>query len=313
MWFVSNLFIFQQENLSKGVLISVNPGDNVFSIAKNLKDEGLIKSFWAFVIYCFLSGNYKHFQPGVYFISSDNVLNIFQIVEMMTSKPTEVTVTIVPGMTVKEIDSALLEAKVLDKESLEKLDLSPLKKDFPFLLEANSLEGFLLPDTYNFFLSMNPYDVSRIILLNFSKKAWPLLSLSKNPYETLIVASLLEKEVITLEDKKVVAGIIEKRLKNNMPLQIDASIVYAVCDKKFTNCPALKKSDFLVESKYNTYKFNGLPPTPISNPYLDSIKAALSPISSNYLYYLSDPNTKKTIFSKTLEAHTINRRLYLGL
>ena len=106
--------------------------------------------------------------------------------------------------------------------------------------------------------------------------------------QIIIMASMLEKEVQTLEDKKLVAGILYKRLQISMPLQVDATVDYAASH----NNPA-----------YDTYKFYGLPKGPIANPGLDSIMAAIYPQSSDYWYYLSEPKEGKTIFSKTLDGH----------
>jgi UPF0755 protein len=107
-----------------------------------------------------------------------------------------------------------------------------------------------------------------------------------------------------------VAGIIEKRLKIGMPVQIDATILYNKCSGRFSGCSLLVKSDFKKDSPYNTYTRLGLTP-PISNPSLDAIKAAIEKKDSGYWFYLSDPKTKKTIFSENLEKHNINRAKYL--
>ena len=182
-----------------------------------------------------------------------------------------------------------------------------------FLNSAKNLEGFLMPDTYKFFQSSSPETVAEVFLDNFQKKTEPLWSNQNDIYRTIIIASLVEKEVPLPDDKRIVAGIIFKRLSVGMPLQIDASVVYGVCQGKFLDCSPLTAADFKRDFPYNTYLYKGLPPGPIANPSLESIKVVLSPQKSSYWYYLSDPSTKKTVFSKTLEEHGENRARYLGL
>ena len=150
---------------------------------------------------------------------------------------------------------------------------------------------------------------------NFEKRVWPLLEKDKTWFDKLIAASILEKEVIDFEDRRIVAGIINKRIKNSLAIQVDATIVYAKCGGDFTGCSdrRLGKEDFEIKNSFNTYKRLGLPETPIGNPGESTIKAAISPKISPYLYYLSDPETQKTIFSKTFEEHNENRFKYLNL
>ena len=134
-------------------------------------------------------------------------------------------------------------------------------------------------------------------------------------YQLLAIASLLEKEAPEYKDRQIIAGVLYKRLNLGIALQVDATLVYAKCAKTFLICenPKIYRSDLGIQSSYNTYLYNGLPPGPIGNPGLDSIKAALNPVKSEYLYYLSDPITKKTIFSKDLDEHNENRAKYLEL
>lgn len=120
------------------------------------------------------------------------------------------------------------------------------------------------------------------------------------------MASLVEKEVKTLEDKKLVSGVLWKRLENGMPLQVDATISYITGKKN----AKILIADTQIDSPYNTYKYRGLPLGPISNPGLDSIVAALYPQESSYWYYLSTPEGQ-TIFSRTLDEHNQARAKYL--
>ena len=133
-----------------------------------------------------------------------------------------------------------------------------------------------------------------------------IASQEKTIFEIVTMASLLEKEVRTLDDRKLVAGILWKRLENKVPLQVDATVAY-ITGKKTTK---VSKEDTEIDSAYNTYKYLGLPLGPICNPGIESIVASLYPQDSNYWYYLSTPEGE-TIFSRTLQEHNIAKAKYL--
>jgi UPF0755 protein len=171
------------------------------------------------------------------------------------------------------------------------------------------LEGLLFPDTYRVDKEKDPETTISKVLSNFESKtsAWraQALLLGKDFYEVLIMASILEKEVPP-EDMALAAGVLWRRLRIGMPLQVDATLVYALGR-------AIAKSDTVtLNSPYNTYKYKGLPPTPICSPGLAALSAALYPRDGGYLYYLSRTSDHKTIFSRTLEEHNLARAKYLG-
>jgi UPF0755 protein len=181
-------------------------------------------------------------------------------------------------------------------------------KDKP---ENLSLEGYLFPDTYLIEKKESLENIVKIILNNFDKKLNQNLrdeikKQNKGIFEIITMASLIEKEVINYEDKQIVSGILWKRIKAGVPLQVDASVVYALNAKK----EKISIEDTKINSPYNTYKYRGLPLGPICNPGLESIKAAIYPKETNYWYYLSKPSGE-TVFSKTLEEHNIAIYKYL--
>jgi UPF0755 protein len=199
----------------------------------------------------------------------------------------KIKVTIPEGSTLKEIE--------------EKLGVK---------LPEENLEGYLFPDTYYFPVDVTGEEVVRIMRENFEKKISPykkeIEKSGKTLQEILIMASLLEKEVKTKEEKELVSGILWKRLKYGIPLQVDATITY-ITGKKTIKIPL---EDLQIDSPYNTYKYKGLPPAPICNPGLESILAALYPKESEYWYYLSIPEGK-TLFFKTLKEHNLAKAKYL--
>jgi len=113
------------------------------------------------------------------------------------------------------------------------------------------------------------------------------------------------------KERRMIAGVLWKRIDINMPLQVDATVTYAACGEQFRNCPPLTKNDLAIQSIFNTYIRRGLPPAPIANPGEGAIRAVQTPKASPYLYYLSDPETTATIFARTLEEHNANRARYL--
>jgi UPF0755 protein len=302
----------------KGKIFTVSPGTGLKEITAHLYSLGLIRSENAFKIYALISGKAGQLKPGRYDLNVN--LAVPLIVKVLTAGPQEISVTIVPGATLREIDDKLTALGIIRKGALTNFDFKPLEEKYNFLDKALSLEGFLLPDTYYFLPESEIEVVIQKILDNFKQKALVLIS-PENPQseltnnsdllELLNLASLLEKEIPFNEEQRLAAGILEKRLKVGMPLQVDATIVYVKCSGRFLNCPPLQEEDYKIKSAYNTYLYPDLPPTPISNPGLDAIKAALSPIKSDYWYYLSDPETKRTIFSKTIDEHNQNRVKYL--
>lgn len=309
--------------VSSPIIVRINPGDGFTEIAQRLKTLGLISSTRLFKFYSFLTGAAHRFRPGTYQLETSD--NLFRIIQKLTRGPAPVTVTITEGWTLRDVDVKLAEAGVVEPGSIIRFVASPaairLLLTYPFLKEladgdhSPTLEGFLFPDTYKFFLNSNPETVVRALLDTFSAKAVPLLSGRSDWYTILILASLVEKEVSVDPDRALVAGILQKRLRTGMPLQVDASIVYLKCDGAFVTCAyrQLSRADFKLASPYNTYLNRGLPPTPIANPGLSALRAALNPRSSDHLFYLSDPATRRTIFSKTFYEHNNNRYQYLRL
>ncbi len=293
-------------------IFKISKGDGLKEISAHLSSQSLIKSIAVFKLYSLLSGKAQRFQPGVHELKA--TMSVPQIINSLTTiGKNEVTVTIPEGMAIKDINDILRAAGVIEKDALINYSFDELISDYPFLTQAKSLEGFLFPDTYRFDVDSGINRVVERFLDNFEIKAWSLLQAEKNWYDFLILASLLEREVPDFNDRQVVAGILLKRLRLGIPLQIDATISYLKCGGRLKGCSQaiVAKKDLTLSSPFNTYQRLGWTPTPISNPGQSAISAALNPQSSPYLYYLSAKDTKETIFSKTLEEHNRNRARYL--
>lgn len=284
--------------------ISIGKGEGLKEIAHALAGAGLIRSEAWFELYAFVSGKAHLLKPGEYVLRPG--MGTSQIISVLVAGPSNEKEVILPeGFSLWDIDAELAKAGVMATGTLIQLD-----KKMPGVLD-----GHLFPDTYRFYLNSTTTDIVKKMTDNFNEKARPLLDVAakgdtKKFQHFLIVASLLEKEVPDGEDRKIVAGIIEKRIASRIPLQIDATLCY-IKQKRSQTCEPLTALDLKIDSPYNTYLRTGLPPAPISNPGLDAMNASVNPEESPYWYYLSDPKTKKTIFSKTLEEHRENRAQYL--
>ncbi len=287
-------------------------GEGFRNIGARLSQERLIKSISVFKLYALISGNAQKFQPGIYDLGT--TMSVPEIIDTLTTGgKDELSITIPEGSSLKDIESILASNGIIEPGTLENFSIKSVANDYPFLRSANSLEGFLFPDTYRFKLNSDTSLVVARFLDNFRVKAWEMLVDRKDWYNSLILASYLEREVIDFEDRQIVAGILIKRSKIGIPLQVDATVSYAKCDGRLKGCEGIivSKKDLTLSSPYNTYQKLGFTPTPIANPGQVAIKAALTPRVSPYFYYLSAKNTKETVFSKTLEEHNLNRFKYL--
>lgn len=285
----------------------IKAGQGFDEIGNNLQAAGLIRSSAVFNAYAVLNGTALRLKPGLY--SIDPAWSMPVILEKLTAGASQEAEVVIPeGATIYAADEILSRAGIIGPGQLI---------SFPLALSASDflVEGRLFPDKYRFFLKTPVGDVVNKMILNFQTKAGPLLAGLSNQEarEKIILASILEKEVTDEKDRKIVAGILEKRLKAGMPLQVDATVCYAksIAAASAVPCYPLSKIDFQINSPYNTYLNKGLPPGPIGNPGVDAIQAALAAQSSPYWFYLSDPRTGKTIFSRTLDEQEANRVKYL--
>lgn len=254
-------------------------GASFAEISNKLKSEGIIRSKLIFQIYSLITGKAFKFKPGRYILNSN--ISLTELTKVLVNGPQEISVVISPGMTVSEIDEKLSALKIINSGEL--------------INSGRSLEGYLLPDTYHFYVGSDINLVIHRFLENFNSKALPFFNNNVNILDTLILASLLEKEIPDYEEKRIAAGILLKRLKIGMPLQVDAALLYAKC-AGFLKCPKLVEADYKIDSVYNTYFYSGLPKSPISNPSLESIKAVLN-YKKNGLFILPfRPKNKKNNF-----------------
>ncbi|KPJ71587.1 hypothetical protein AMJ50_01730 [Parcubacteria bacterium DG_74_3] len=306
----------------------VKRGDNLFQIAERLEELGLIKNRFFFTFYVILKGEQRKLQAGEYFFSPG--MSISEISQKIISGDViKEKITIIEGWNLRDVAWYFENLGMFQAEELFELigfpliDYSvteelPTPKDFSdefgFLEDKPknvNLEGYLFPDTYQINRGETLETIVKKMLDNFDKKLTADLReeikiQEKSIFEIITMASLLEKEVKTPEEKKLVSGILWKRLANNIPLQVDATLNYITGEKTIK----VSKEDTEIDSPYNTYKYKGLPLGPICNPGLESILAAIYPEDSFYWFYLSIPGGE-TIFSKNYEEHNLAKAKYL--
>lgn len=239
-------------------------------------------------------------------------MNTDQVIKMIARgllvKP-EVTITIPEGSDIYTIGDILESGLKFSREDFIKAteEFDTTQYDF---IENKSLQGYLYPDTYRFFDDSNAEAVIIKMLNNFQKKALPSLKSNDklSPYEVLILASIVEKEVAKFDDRKIVSGIFMNRLKDGMKLQSDATVNFITQSGRSQST----LDDLKIQSPYNTYQVAGLPPGPITNPSVDAIKSVVEYQPNDYYFFLtSRDNPPKTIFSKTFEEHTQAKKKYL--
>lgn len=232
----------------------------------------------------------------------------------LAARPEKV-VTIIEGWNVKQIDKYLSEQGIKTEEDIADFKVKDYQSDYSFLADAPknaSLEGYLFPDTYRIFASTTADGIVRKMLSNFESKVSPEMMAEisrqkKTLHQVVTMASVVEKEVTSKNDMKIVAGIFWDRIKNGQPLQSCATLAYILGENK----AQYSYEDTRIESPYNTYINKGLPAGPIANPGLNAISGTIYPTYTNYNYFLSRPDTKETVFSQTYEEHTANKQKYL--
>ncbi len=280
----------------------VTKGDTVTSIAQKLKENGLLRSPWSLRLLVRFSAQNVIIQPGTYKLSP--TMGPREVLTTLLSETQDVWVTLKEGWRVEEMADEL-DGKLRD----------PFKKD-EFIQLAKPVEGHLFPDTYLFSKDMPATAVFSKLTAQFEDKYESAITeAGKSAFskkDTIIVASLVEREGKGQQDTRIVAGILKNRLEAGMPLQVDATLQYAAgydqAAQSWWSPPS--SADRQKDSLYNTYMHVGLPPTAICNPGLISIKAAIAPQTSDYLFYLHDAQGKPH-YAKTFEEHKANIETYL--
>lgn len=283
-----------------GVLVSVSEGATLAEAAAELKEQGVVENDVALRAIVYAMGRSTSVRAGDYLFSQPK--NILAVARAITTgqfglEPKRIRIP--EGMTTAEMADVFSGA-------LERVNRGQ------FIEKARPLEGYLYPDTYFFLPNANEDTIIRAMRQNFDARIETIMgnivSSGKQIDAVVTMASLLEHEARTDEDRRKIAGVLWRRIAKNMPLQVDAAFLYSIGRTTFdlTTADLTDKDD-----PYNTYVHKGLPPGPIGNPSIEAIKAAATPIDNGNLFYLAD-RSGVTHYSKTYEEHLAKKRLYLG-
>lgn len=299
--FIAVIYIYFQtppKDFPVGKVFSVSTGESLEKITNNLYEMEVIRSPLVFRSTVILLGGEKNVIAGDYLL--DKKEGPADLAYRLTNGKFHleiIKITIPEGWSTFEI------ADYLEKSLLE-FDT----KHFAKLAQAK--EGYLFPDTYFVSPAIKPKDLIEKMAENFNEKIPNIEGLSTTTYklkDVITMASILEKEARTMESRRIIAGILWKRIQIGMPLQVDSTFLYI----NGKNTYDLTLDDLKIDSPYNTYRYKGLPVGPIGNPGEDSIIAAINPIKTKYLYFLSS-KSGEMYYATTFEQHKKNKQLYLN-
>ncbi len=314
--------VFWQTPATDAVEVSVTipPGTAAPAIAEILNDAGLLKYPPLFVGFVRLTGAADGLKAGTYALKPD--MSIAQIVRALGQPgSSERRVTLLEGWGIREMGEYLVAQGALAGVEewyaavgtppsalggTRQLPGTDFRDEFAFLatLPAGAtLEGYLFPDTYRIAVDASAEDIARTLLGNFARRTADLPAVT---YDQLRLASVVEREVRSDEDRRMVADLFLRRMAEGMALQADSTVNYVTAKKT----PALSAADRDLVTPWNTYLHRGLPPTPIGNPSLSSIRAVLDPTPNPYVYFLTDEEGA-VHYARTLEEHVANKRRYL--
>lgn len=297
-WWQSNIAAVNPNDTTQKIFI-IHPGEGIREVGYNLKSTGLVKNPVVFFVLVKLEHFDEKIQAGNFRLSQS--MDLPTVMQKLTHGSIDLSITIPEGKRAFEI------AEVLKKQDQQYND------SWKTTLAAN--EGYLFPDTYRIPANATIEQIVAIMRKNFANKYTLVnaVASASSQDQIVTVASLVEREAKFTEDRSIVASIIYNRLNANMPLQLDATIQYALgYDQRQKTWwkNNLTQDDLAIKSPYNTYLNTGLPPTPISNPGLSALDAAIHPATTQYLYYISD-SQGRIHPAKTLEEHNANIQKYL--
>lgn len=292
------------DSLGSEQVIVVEEGVSLRQVAASLEDKGIIKNRRFFLLWARLEGYGKRIKSGEYSLGpAMSPSRIFEILTrgIIITHP----VTFPEGYTAEQIGETLAHAIDVDKSAFLSLVRSAaiLKK---YGISGASLEGYLYPDTYQFSRRQSPESIIDTMVGRFNEVTASLKArvseTGMTMGEVVTLASIVERETGKADERPLIAGVFLNRIKRGMRLDSDPTVIYGIKDFNGN----LTRADLKRYTPYNTYVIKGLPPGPIANPGIDSIKAVLYPGSSEYLYFVSK-NDGSHSFSKSLEEH--NRRV----
>jgi len=288
-------------------VVYIKPDTGVTTIADLLKERGIIQDRLLFILASVLRGSHDRLKAGEYqFVPSMGLLDVIRILE--EGKVLVHKVIIPEGSTTWQIAALLDEEGLVDRERFLRLvmDRSVARQHVP---EAETLEGFLFPDTYHLIKGLTEEEIIEKLVQRFfrtfsGEDELRARKLGMNRHKIVTLASIIEKEALVDEEKPIIAGVFYNRLRRGMRLQADPTVLYGK-----RNGGRITRADLQADHPYNTYMQNGLPPGPIASPGEAALRAALYPARVSYFYFVSK-NDGTHYFSRTLEEHQQAVRKY---
>lgn len=317
VWYNSVLSYKGQEG--NFVVFNVESGITTGQLAQRLYNDGFIKSPLVFNIYAKMQGHDVNIKSGKYLIGPS--MSMVEIIEKMVSGDVvneDVRITIPEGTVLEAIAKTFEDVGLISSEAfLKDAKIINFKEEYQFLEgfpDENDLEGLLFPDTYFLPRDKSAKFYIRVMLSRFKEVYFDDSLISRREetdlsvYDTVILASIVEAEAKLDSEKPVIAGVFYNRLKMRKPFESCATVEYALKEHKLV----LSLKDLEIESPYNTYKYEGLPPGPIGAPGLASLYAVINPEDVEYLYFVANGDGTHT-FSKSFEEHVkAARRIQRG-
>ncbi len=287
----------------ESILIEVHPGQGFYDILNELDGQNVIRNEFMIKVNLSINNRDIKLNPGIYEIPGD--IDLYKLIETLEGKTDKnlIKLTIPEGYTIEDIAEAVEENGIASKE--EFIESVKNYKDIPdFIFEQENtryyLEGYLYPDTYYIDKNITKCDDIILMMLNRFKEVLNEVKNDNNISvddkeinDIITKASIIEKEAKNAEDRPLISSVIDNRLKTNMKLQIDATVIYAINKK----VDVVLYKHLKENSPYNTYMYKGLPPGPICSPGRDSIKAAFMPENTNYIYYILKKDSSSHYFT----------------
>ena len=292
VWQIKTM-VYAPGNLSQMIYVTVNKGSGSSEVAMSLKKAGVINNVWLFKLLARSLRIDKTLKAGEY--SFEPQISLYDTIQKLANGEVVYRkITIPEGLTSAQIFQLINNEPLLSGE-----------------ITVEAKEGELLPETYSFVTGD-----TRDSIITQAKKAmretviytWQNRSDDiplKNANDLLVLASIIEKETAVDSERKLVASVFINRLKKGMRLQTDPTVIYAITQGKTELTRALTRKDLKFDSPYNTYKYYGLPPSPICNPGKASLEAAANPDASSYLYFVANGSGGHN-FAKSLKEHNTN-------
>lgn len=285
------------QHAKQGQYIEIPRGSSPTAVVNKLAAEGIIKHTWPLMLYLRVTGNGSELKAGEYDFPSP--ISPFAVVsKLREGEQRLIRLTIVEGWTRWDIAAAM--AKIPQLQLADSTSALPLMDEVSLISDldpkAANLEGYLFPDTYEFPPDTKPAQLIEIMVKRFRKEWKPECAiqshnLGMSPREIVTTASLVETEAKLSEERFLIASVIYNRLKKEMALAVDSTVIYASkLEGKWRNDGKVYRSDVERRSPYNTRLRAGLPPGPIASPGKSSLEAALHPAQTDFLYYVREPS-----------------------